>query len=208
MRRVCLIALLALVVIAFAIIPLKEEHIEKPERYAISPYDTLIKKHSDSIDWDWRLVSALMHRESKFDTTARSPRGAVGLMQVMEKTAKSHGITDIHDPEQNIIAGIKILAALEKRYKRMGVREPELHKIVLGAYNAGEGRMSQLMQVAKAEGKTPYVWDTLVSVLPLMAEGYTLCDTLEFPPFKGSEMVRHVEMIEKQFQRYKRKVAK
>lgn len=162
-------------------------------RHLISPYDDLVKKYASLIGWDWRLLSALMYRESKFNMEVISRRGAVGLMQIMEATAEKYKVTDIYDPEQNIKAGVMLLSMLQKMYKRLGIEEPELHKIVLGAYNAGQGNMEQLMQEAENQGKNPHIWDTLISVLPLSS-------------FKGNEMISHVALVEEQYDLYRRTV--
>ncbi|MCP4389305.1 MAG: lytic transglycosylase F, partial [Gammaproteobacteria bacterium] len=58
----------------------------------ISPYDKLVRKYSDRYGFDWRLVTAQMYQESKFDPKAKSHVGARGLMQLMPRTAKSMGI--------------------------------------------------------------------------------------------------------------------
>ncbi len=175
-------------------------------RHSISQYDGLVKKYSETIGWDWRLLSALMYQESKFNNGVVSRRGAIGLMQIKESTARKAGINNIYDPEQNIRAGVTELRRLTGKYKRQGIQEPDLMRFVLAAYNAGEGRIKSMMEIAKAEGKNNKSWADVVSVLPLMEDGYDK-DGITAAPFAGKEMTRHVESVEKQFDFYRRTVA-
>lgn len=77
-------------------------------------------------------VSSIVAAESNFDSTAISPKGAVGLMQLMPQTARQFG-ADPHVPAQNIEAGTRYLRWLMDRYQRM--RHSATH--VIAAYNAG-----------------------------------------------------------------------
>ena len=87
-----------------------------PSKDGISPYDGLIKKYSETIGWDWRLLSALIYKESGFNPGIVSSMGAVGLMQVLQNIADAMGVENIYDPEQNIKAGCKILGKTQKKY--------------------------------------------------------------------------------------------
>ena len=53
------------------------------QREVLSPYDSLIRANADSIDVDWRLLAAIIYKESRFHIEAKSHRGASGLMQMM-----------------------------------------------------------------------------------------------------------------------------
>lgn len=77
---------------------------------------------------DARLVRAVIQAESGFDQRARSPKGAMGLMQLMPVTARAYALTDPYDPRANIDAGTRHLRSLLDRFP---VRE------ALAAYNAG-----------------------------------------------------------------------
>jgi soluble lytic murein transglycosylase-like protein len=88
------------------------------------------------------LVRALMRAESGFQPRAVSPKGAIGLMQLMPETAKILGV-DPHDPAQNVDAGARYLRDLLIKYN-LGLRH------ALAAYNAGEGA------VQKYNGVPPY----------------------------------------------------
>ena len=76
------------------------------------------------------LVHAMIWAESSFNPNAVSPAGAGGLMQLMPETARSYGVRDVFDPEQNIRAGVKIMGQLLAQFD--GDKE-----LALAAYNAG-----------------------------------------------------------------------
>ncbi|MBF0590365.1 MAG: lytic transglycosylase domain-containing protein [Magnetococcales bacterium] len=80
---------------------------------------------------DSSLVKAIIHVESRFNPNARSPAGAVGLMQLMPNTAKMYGVYNLTDPIANIHAGSRHFRMLLNRFKG-DVR------LSLAAYNAGE----------------------------------------------------------------------
>jgi soluble lytic murein transglycosylase-like protein len=93
-------------------------------------YDPVIESASGKHDVDARIVKALIQVESSFNPWARSPKGAMGLMQLMPKTARQYAARNPYDPTSNIEAGTKYLSKL--------LSEFEL-PLALAAYNAGEG---------------------------------------------------------------------
>lgn len=84
---------------------------------------------------DYALDSALLHAviatESAYDPRAVSPKGAVGLMQLMPETARRYGVSDLFDPAQNVRAGARYLRDLLARFDNDIA-------LSLAAYNAGE----------------------------------------------------------------------
>ncbi|MFI3137168.1 MAG: lytic transglycosylase domain-containing protein, partial [Methylococcaceae bacterium] len=61
---------------------------------------------------DAKLVHAVIQTESAYNADAQSPKGAVGLMQLMPDTAKRFGVLDRNDPDQNVDGGIRYLKHL------------------------------------------------------------------------------------------------
>lgn len=92
---------------------------------------------------DVRLVEAVIRVESNFNPKAVSPKGAMGLMQLMPATARRFGVEDAFDMDQNIGGGVEYLAWLLTRYNN---NVP----LALAGYNAGEGT------VARYGGIPPY----------------------------------------------------
>lgn len=107
-----------------------------------TPYGEIISAVSEAQGVDPLLVRALIQVESNYRPKAKSPRGAMGLMQLMPSTAKGSKVRNPFDPRANIEAGIRHLKAL---LDRLGSTE-----MALAAYNAGEGA------VAKFNGIPPY----------------------------------------------------
>ncbi|MFN3430406.1 MAG: lytic transglycosylase domain-containing protein, partial [Candidatus Sericytochromatia bacterium] len=104
------------------------------------PYGSAIAQSAARHGVDADLVAAVMTAESNGNPAARSPVGAIGLMQLMPGTARSLGV-DPRDPVQNIEGGAKYLGELTRRY---GLKDG------MAAYNAGPGA------VEKHGGVPPY----------------------------------------------------
>ena len=170
----------------------------------ISRYDGLFAKYSQKIRWDWRLLAALIYQESKFKIGVSSSRGAIGLMQIKESVAKSYGIEDIYDPEENIKAGTRHLLRLQRMYEKMGADSLNAPLIAIATYNCGEGRMEDIMNLAKSIGRNHLVWDTLATVIPLLQKRDYYMDTVvKLGKFKGTETLKYMEQINERYLYYK-----
>jgi hypothetical protein len=101
---------------------------------ASMPYGDIIHQKAAKYDVDPVLVAAVIEQESKFRHTARSSVGARGLMQLMPRTGKWMGASDLYDPEQNVDAGVKYIKYLQGRFNGN-------LKNTIAAYNAGEGNV-------------------------------------------------------------------
>lgn len=108
-----------------------------------SVLDELITRLAERYDVPALLVAAVIQVESMWDPDAVSPKGAMGLMQLMPATARGHGVTDPFDPAQNVEAGIAELSAQLRRH------ENEI-AMALAAYNAG------WVAVKRYQGIPPY----------------------------------------------------
>ena len=105
--------------------------------------DWIIFRAGEREGVDPRFIHAVIQQESNYDPKALSPAGARGLMQLMPGTAKRFDCNDTKDEACNVEAGTKYLAWLLKRFNGDV-------KLVLAAYNAGEGA------VDKYQGVPPY----------------------------------------------------
>lgn len=108
-------------------------------------YNSIIEESAKKHGIEKELLKALVHQESSFTENARSPKGALGLAQLMPSTAKSLGVDmdNILSPKENVGAGAKYLSMLLDKYK--GDKE-----LALAAYNAGT------RSVDEAGGIPPY----------------------------------------------------
>ena len=95
-------------------------------QYLASVINDAAKKY----DVDPNLVAAMAFRESRFDPSAVSRRGAQGVMQLMPKTARALGVQDAFDARQNVFGGTKYLKSLLERFHGN-------IDLTLAAYNAG-----------------------------------------------------------------------
>jgi soluble lytic murein transglycosylase-like protein len=106
---------------------------EAPVKAAPGPKKQLVKmahKIAEEYQLNPQVFKALIHAESGFRTGARSSAGAIGLTQLMPRTAKALGVKNPWDPVQNMIGGAKYLKSLMNRFQ--GSTE-----LALAAYNAG-----------------------------------------------------------------------
>ena len=107
------------------------ESISPLSRQTYTPnFDNFIISASARHSIDPDLIRAVIKTESDFNSNARSPKGAMGLMQLMPDTARQHNVLDAYDPLDNIEGGVRHLRLLLSRYR--GNLE-----LSLAAYNAG-----------------------------------------------------------------------
>ena len=96
-----------------------------------NPFSPLIERQARAKGVDPGLVHAVIRAESAYRPDAVSPKGAVGLMQLMPATARRFGVADREHPESNVSAGTAYLRLLLDRFNSV--------PLALAAYNAGEG---------------------------------------------------------------------
>ena len=167
----------------------------------VSPYDEYIRKGAKTLGWDWRMVAAVIYQESKFSISSRSSRGAQGLMQVMPQTGRHYGVNDLLDPEQNIMAGTRHLKRLQGIFSKYELRQEELIKFTLAAYNAGEGRIIDCRNLAESKGYDNNRWDEIVKIIPLMRDDSILEDeSVKLGKFQGHETIDYVESVMSHYQ--------
>jgi cell division septation protein DedD len=94
-------------------------------------YDDHINKTANWHGIDPYLVKAIIKVESNFNAKAVSPKGAMGVMQLMPETARNQGVTNPFDPSENIMGGVRYLKKLIDMFNGN-------ISLALAGYNAGE----------------------------------------------------------------------
>ncbi|MEE3467600.1 MAG: lytic transglycosylase domain-containing protein [Eubacterium sp.] len=105
--------------------------------------DNIFKRASEKYGISYDFLVAVAKAESDFNFKCVSSAGAKGIMQLMPDEIKEFGVTDPYDPEQNIMAAAKLLAAHLKKFNGD-------FTLAAAAYNAGSGA------VKKYDGVPPY----------------------------------------------------
>jgi len=108
----------------------------KPMAASAGRFDTIIETHASKQGLRLELVRAVIQVESAYNPRATSPKGAMGLMQLMPGTARELGVRDAYDPEENIRGGTTYLRQLLDKYRGN-------EDLALAAYNAGPGAVDK-----------------------------------------------------------------
>lgn len=171
----------------------------------ISPFDKELKKGSKILNWDWRLLAALVYTESQFDPEAESQVGAYGLMQVIPETANMFNVFDYFQPDSNIYTGVRYLRYLDDIFTKYPLSPEEKLKFTLASYNVGAGHVMDAMRLAKKYNKDPYIWDKNVAFcLRHKSEPEYYRDSLSRNGYcNGQQAVDYVSKILETYSNYK-----
>ncbi|MEK0271898.1 lytic transglycosylase domain-containing protein [Vibrio vulnificus] len=99
-----------------------------------------------------KLVISVIHHESNFNPNAVSPKGAKGLMQLMDINSQAAQINPF-DPDENIHTGTKLLSRLIRKYDNV--------ELALAAYNAGEGNVDKYQGIPPFKETQRYIRDVM-----------------------------------------------
>jgi soluble lytic murein transglycosylase-like protein len=113
-------------------------------------YDQLISHYCQIYEVDPELVKIIIDKESQYNPNAVSRSGAIGLMQLMPKTAEALGVKDSYNPDQNIEGGVKFLHTLFDMFGS------DLD-LVLASYHAGPALVKKLGRVPDIPETVAYV---------------------------------------------------
>jgi soluble lytic murein transglycosylase-like protein len=113
-------------------------------------FDHLIAEAAEQHGVDFALIKAIIRAESGFDRLAVSRAGAMGLMQLMPKTAQNLSVIDVFDPRENIDAGVRHFRGLLDTFQN------DL-RLSLAAYNAGKNAVLQFKSIPPYNETRRYV---------------------------------------------------
>ncbi len=174
----------------------------------ISPYDEIIKEYARTVDWDWRLLAALIFHESQFRPNARSWAGARGLMQLMPRTARAFGANNPDDPYQSIAAGTRFIAWLQDYWEERVPDEEERLRFVLASYNVGHGHVEDARRLAEEHGVDPQIWSGHVEryMRKKSRPEYFRHEVVRHGYARGEEPVNYVRSVLALYRHYSRLV--
>jgi len=142
-----------------------ENPFSKSTKFALAAH---FQKEAAAFGMNWHRLMAQGFQESALNPDAKSPTGAVGIMQVLPSTAEWLGVPNYEEVEGNIHAGAKYMDNLMKRWAREpGITADNRFYFALAAYNAGPGRVGTYRKQAQALGYNPDVWFGSVERIPL-----------------------------------------
>ncbi|MDH5326239.1 MAG: transporter substrate-binding domain-containing protein [Gammaproteobacteria bacterium] len=170
---------------------------------ALSPYDELMQKYAKQYQLDWRLLVSQMYQESRFDPNAKSWVGAKGLMQVMPRTARELGISQLEVPENGIKAGVKYMNWLMDRFEHELPVKDRMW-FALAAYNAGLGHVNDARRLARKKGWKSNRWFGHVEKAMLLLSKRKYAQQAAHGYVRGQEPVNYVRSIRDRYQAYLR----
>ncbi len=170
----------------------------------ISQFDEIIQEGADLLGWDWRLLASLVYKESRFDTSAISYAGAVGLLQLMPVTLQRFGVSNPNDPVESLRGGVNYLRYLDSFWLERVPDNSERIKFILASYNVGHGHVQDAWRLALKYSKDTRQWTNVAYYLerksspevyrdPWVTSGYA----------KGHMAVQYVRDILNLYETYK-----
>lgn len=169
----------------------------------ISQYDDLVKEESMRLDWDWRLLSAVIYQESHFDALAEAYSGALGLMQLIPETGQRFGADSLTDPYQNVHAGVSFLLTLQDYWRAKVPDSLDQIRFVLGSYNVGLGHVLDAQRLAEKFGDDHLQWESVAPYLELKSDPLYYRDPVVRHGYcRGSEPVHYVEEVTAMWRHY------
>jgi membrane-bound lytic murein transglycosylase F len=168
----------------------------------LSPYDNLVKKHARTHEMDWRLITAQMYQESRFDPKAKSWVGARGLMQVMPRTGQEIKIYNLEDPDQGILAGTKVMARYSNYFNSPEISAKDRIRFALASYNCGPGHVADARDLAKEMGLDANKWFGNVEKSMLLLSNREIAKKVRYGYCRCEEPVNYVSQIQNRYDHY------
>ncbi|MBQ4356289.1 MAG: transglycosylase SLT domain-containing protein [Bacteroidales bacterium] len=172
-------------------------------RGSISSYDALMKQYGKKLDIDWRFVSSIIRQESGFRTDLVGVGGSFGVMQMMPATARNFGIDSTSSAAEQIYAGMRLIARLDKMFVKYVPDPNERLYYVAAAYNAGSGHIVDACELCLKHGGDVTSWNDVSKYLLLKMEHQYYSDpVVKCGYYPGRHTVRYVEAVMKRYHGY------
>lgn len=182
--------------------PVINDSFAKSKYNKISPYDKVIKRYAERQGLDWRFVSSIIYQETKFHTDLVGMGGSFGIMQLMPVTGAKLGVNEESPVEEQIAAGIRYLAKLNKVYQEIE-DDVERMKFVAGAYNSGPGHINDAQRLCEKYGHNPSNWDEVAQYLVLKSKKEYIKDpVVKHGHYPGSHTVKYANAVYDRYQAY------
>lgn len=173
----------------------------------ISPYDQIFKAAGKKSGLDWRLLAAIAYVESHFDADIKSWAGALGIMQVMPRTATSNGYTpqEMLNPVKCVDVAVKTLSNLNSMFEKRVPDITERENFILASYNSGPGHVLDAMALADKYGLKSNKWDDNVEAAVIMKSkpAYYRDPVVKNGYFRGKETVSFVHKVQSAYTYFK-----
>ena len=169
----------------------------------ISQFDDDIKLVTSEYNWDWRLFSAVVYQESKFQENLESWAGAYGLMQFMPSVGPTYGVYPDSPPIVQFRGGMKKIIRNIKDWEEIPDSIQQI-KFALATYNAGLGHILDAQRLAEKYGDDPLVWDENVEkyMLLLSKPKYYQDEVCRNGYMRGVETYKYVRSVFARYQTY------
>lgn len=140
----------------------EQYHPSAPSTNGKEPFSEIIRRASEKYGVEEKVIKAVIKHESSFNPQAVSRCGAQGLMQLMPATARSLGVSNAFDAEQNIMAGTRYL---KEKLNEFDGNLP----LALAAYNAGSGAVRKHGGIPPYKETQAYINQVMKSVVDYRA---------------------------------------
>lgn len=157
----------------YNVVEMEPEPLLSEGEYLISPYDDIFRRVARRHHLDWRLLSAIAYCESRFNPQAQSPRGAVGIMQVMPHIARHWDVMadELLDPAINIDVACRLYKSMQKQLRlSKEVSEYDRAAFTIASYNCGASRVTDARNLAEYYDEQKNDWQTVSEYMLLLSE--------------------------------------
>ncbi|MGQ0698539.1 MAG: membrane-bound lytic murein transglycosylase MltF [Panacagrimonas sp.] len=155
-------------------------HVDQVDRYGavtlaehaqtrLPKYRALFEKAGKEFGLDWRLLAAIGYQESHWDSSAVSPTGVRGIMQLTTETARFLNVANREDPAQSIRGGSRYIRRLIDLVSA-DVPDPDRTWLALSAYNMGYGHLLDAQDLVRLRRGDPRRWIDVRAALPLLTQ--------------------------------------